>query len=244
METRMDRHRNSRQEPKPRSQQNEELYGSIYTRDLLSSEKPLNNEKEIDLSNIKDLMIEREGYSRVKDLKDLLSSEKIEDKYDQKYYQDIDNKIYDINEMLKQARSQNEDLEREKYRKLMNTQYDILSKLDLNEQFETDEMDTTFFTREKLKNTDLLEELKGDEGTILTEAVKAEDCKKYLDSKESPENLFYTGYKNFSTEDFEEIQDLKNKVKKNNGLIKFLIVILILIFLVIIGLISYTVFLR
>jgi hypothetical protein len=240
----MDRHRNSRQEPKPRSQQNEELYGSIYTRDLLSSEKPLNNEKEIDLSNIKDLMIEREGYSRVKDLKDLLSSEKIEDKYDQKYYQDIDNKIYDINEMLKQARSQNEDLEREKYRKLMNTQYDILSKLDLNEQFETDEMDTTFFTREKLKNTDLLEELKGDEGTILTEAVKAEDCKKYLDSKESPENLFYTGYKNFSTEDFEEIQDLKNKVKKNNGLIKFLIVILILIFLVIIGLISYTVFLR
>lgn len=240
----MDRHRNSRQEPKPRSQQNEELYGSIYTRDLLSSEKSLNNEKEIDLSNIKDLMIEREGYSRVKDLKDLLSSEKIEDKYDQKYYQDIDNKIYDINEMLKQARSQNEDLEREKYRKLMNTQYDILSKLDLNEQFETDEMDTTFFTREKLKNTDLLEELKGDEGTILTEAVKAEDCKKYLDSKESPENLFYTGYKNFSTEDFEEIQDLKNKVKKNNGLIKFLIVILILIFLVIIGLISYTVFLR
>jgi len=240
----MDRHRNSRQEPKPRSQQNEELYGSIYTRDLLSSEKPLNNEKEIDLSNIKDLMIEREGYSRVKDLKDLLSSEKIEDKYDQKYYQDIDNKIYDINEMLKQARSQNEDLEREKYRKLMNTQYDILGKLDLNEQFETDEMDTTFFTREKLKNTDLLEELKGDEGTILTEAVKAEDCKKYLDSKESPENLFYTGYKNFSTEDFEEIQDLKNKVKKNNGLIKFLIVILILIFLVIIGLISYTVFLR
>ena len=240
----MDRHRNSRQELKPRSQQNEELYGSIYTRDLLSSEKPLNNEKEIDLSNIKDLMIEREGYSRVKDLKDLLSSEKIEDKYDQKYYQDIDNKIYDINEMLKKARSQNEDLEREKYRKLMNTQYDILSKLDLNEQFETDEMDTTFFTREKLKNTDLLEELKGDEGTILTEAVKAEDCKKYLDSKESPENLFYTGYKNFSTEDFEEIQDLKNKVKKNNGLIKFLIVILILIFLVIIGLISYTVFLR
>jgi len=240
----MDRHRNSRQELKPRSQQNEELYGSIYTRDLLSSEKPLNNEKEIDLSNIKDLMIEREGYSRVKDLKDLLSFEKIEDKYDQKYYQDIDNKIYDINEMLKKARSQNEDLEREKYRKLMNTQYDILSKLDLNEQFETDEMDTTFFTREKLKNTDLLEELKGDEGTILTEAVKAEDCKKYLDSKESPENLFYTGYKNFSTEDFEEIQDLKNKVKKNNGLIKFLIVILILIFLVIIGLISYTVFLR
>ena len=67
----MDRHRNSRQELKPRSQQNEELYGSIYTRDLLSSEKPLNNEKEIDLSNIKDLMIEREGYSRVKDLKDL-----------------------------------------------------------------------------------------------------------------------------------------------------------------------------
>ena len=240
----MDRHRNSRQEPKPRSQQNEELYGSIYTRDLLSSEKPLNNEKEIDLSNIKDLMIEREGYSRVKDLKDLLSFKKIEDKYDQKYYQDIDNKIYDINEMLKQARSQNEDLEREKYRKLMNTQYDILSKLDLNEKFETDVMDTTFFTREKLKNTDLLEELKGDEGTILTEAVKAEDCKKYLDSKESPENLFYTGYKNFSTEDFEEIQDLKNKVKKNNGLIKFLIVILILIFLVIIGLISYTVFLR
>ncbi|NLD79251.1 MAG: hypothetical protein GX641_02885, partial [Mollicutes bacterium] len=140
METRMDRHRNSRQELKPRSQQNEELYGSIYTRDLLSSEKPLNNEKEIDLSNIKDLMIEREGYSRVKDLKDLLSFEKIEDKYDQKYYQDIDNKIYDINEMLKKARSQNEDLEREKYRKLMNTQYDILSKLDLNEQFETDEM--------------------------------------------------------------------------------------------------------
>ena len=137
----MDRHRNSRQELKPRSQQNEELYGSIYTRDLLSSEKPLNNEKEIDLSNIKDLMIEREGYSRVEDLKDLLSFKKIEDKYDQKYYQDIDNKIYDINEMLKKARSQNEDLEREKYRKLMNTQYDILSKLDLNEQFETDEMD-------------------------------------------------------------------------------------------------------
>ena len=240
----MDKYKNSFQESKPRSQKNEELYGNIYSRDLTSSEKTLNNEKEIDLANIGDLLREREGYGKVKDLKDLLPSEKTEEKFNPKYYQDIDEKIYDINEMLKKARNQNEDLEREKYRKLMNTQYNILSKLDLNEQFEADEMDTTFFTREKLKNTDLLEELKGDEGTILTEAVKAEDCKKYLDSKESPENLFYTGYKNFSTEDFEEIQDLKNKVKKNNGLIKFLIVILILIFLVIIGLISYTVFLR
>lgn len=238
----MDKYKNSFQESKPRSQKNEELYGNIYSRDLTSSEKTLNNEKEIDLANIGDLLREREGYGKVKDLKDLLPSEKTEEKFNPKYYQDIDEKIYDINEMLKKARNQNEDLEREKYRKLINTQYNILSKLDLSEPFESEEMDTTFFTRDKLKNLDLLEELKGEEGTVLTEAVKTTDCEKYLNSKD--ENLFYTGYKNFSTQDFEEIKELKNKVKKNNGLIKFLIVLLVLIFISIIGLISYTIFFR
>jgi hypothetical protein len=256
MKSRMDRYNND-QDQGARTAKNQNLYGDIYSSTLSSSNVALlDNESEIDISKIKELVQNREGYKRVKELEPVLQTKTApleEEKYD--IYEDIDNKIYDINMILEEAKAKRPTSDREKYRSLKNTQYNILSNLNLNEEKEEDEMVTDFFTQDKTMKSlvtsfndedkeekektrsdaktsvDLFEDLKGNNGTVLTEPVKEE---KPVLNKTDEANTFYTSHMNFTKEDFEDFQILQTTVKKNNRLIKVLITTLIVVLVAIV----------
>lgn len=260
LKTRMERYY-SEEEEQARTKKNENLYEDIYNDLPSSSVATLNNESEIDITKLKGLTENREDYRRVKQYQSILKTdvlEETEEEYD--IYEDIDNKIYDINTILEDAKAKRVTPERETYRSLKNTQYNILSKLDLNEtnQEETEEMVTDFFTQDKTmkdlikslnrdedepieetnENTaktsaDLFEELKGSENTILTEAVTADDVTPSEPLKQTETDTFYTNHLSFTKEDFEGFQNLQTTVKKNNKLIKILITVLTVILVVI-----------
>ena len=266
LKTRMERYFTD-QEEIARTSKNQDLYQDIYT-DLPSSNVTvLNNESEIDISKIKELVQNREGYKRVKDYQTVLNTPSLdEDNEEYDIYEDIDNKIYDINMILEDAKSKRGPSDREKYRSLRNTQYDILSKLNLNEAAEPDpedEMVTDFFTQDKTMkdfitslhtevtggeektlsqtktSVDLFADLKGSDNTILTEAITEEKAKTVKTTSEEDET-FYTSHMNFTKEDFEGFQNLQSTVKKNNKLIKVLIAILTVIIIAVAGFVVFT----
>lgn len=260
LRTRMERYSDD-QEEAARTKKNQNLYEDMYSNVPSSNVAVLNNESEIDVSKIKELVQNREGYKRLREYESIIKTpalENDEEEYD--IYEDIDNKIYDINMILEDAKSKRGISEREKYHNLKNTQYNILSKLDLNEQTEVDDMVTDFFTQDKTikelmtsinakgndkiteqsKTTvDLFDTLKGDDNTILTEAVQRDKIDT-RQNKTDDDTAFYTANLNFTKEDFEGFQNLQTTVKKNNRLIKLLISILVIILLSIVAVMVIT----
>lgn len=264
LKSRMDRYVKEQDEV-ARTKKNQDLYEDIYINAPSSTVSVLDNESEIDISKIKELIDSREGYNRVKQYQGIIQTKSIEEEtevYD--IYEDIDNKIYDINKILEDAKAKREISEREKYRSLRNTQYNILSKLELNEELEIDEMATDFFTQDKTieklmkeqeedndndgedddddeddtTSKDLFDDLKGLGNTVLTEAVDPDTIEKT--PKPDKESTFYTNHISFTNEDFEGLNDLQTTIKKNNKLIKVLITIVTFILVAIVVFVAFT----
>ena len=259
MKSRMERYVSESKEL-PRSSKNQDLYENIYTSNVVSSNvTSLENESEIDITKIKELIENRDGYKRLKGYNSIIKTPKVEVTQDFNSFEDTANKMYDINDMLEEARSKRTVSEREKYRTLRNTQYNILSKLDLSEAIENDEMDTDFFTKDKtiekfltsvqdrvdeksqrINKTalDLFEDLKGEDNTILTEAIS--ENTRSTPKKNDNDDTFYTSQISFTKQDFEGFQNLQKSVKKNNRLIKFLITFLVVVLLIVVFFAIYT----
>lgn len=259
MKSRMERYTNEYDETQ-RTAKNQDLYEEIYNNNVPSSNVTvLANESEIDISKIKELVENREGYNRLKKYQEIIKTDPIlEEDKDYDIYEDIDNKIYDINMILEDAKLKRGVPEREKYRNLRNTQYNILSNLNLKEEVEEEQMDTEFFTQDKtfkkLKDEteeeqdddeddttskDLFDDLKGLGNTILTEAINPEQAKE-ASKEETDEKEFYTNHLSFTKEDFEGFQNLHTTIKKNNKLIKVLITILTLVIVAVIVFVTFT----
>lgn len=263
MKTRMERYFDEQDEV-ARTKKNQDLYEDIYNNLPSSNVTVLDTGSEIDISKIKELVESREGYKRVRQYQSIMKTPDIEEeKEEYDIYKDIDNKIYDINMILEDAKSKRVISDREKYRNMRNTQYDILSKLNLSEEPEVEEMVSDFFTQDKAMKSfitnihkevkesndktgvqskvsvDLFEDLKGGENTILTEALTEEKI------NSAPNNAtedagFYTSHFNFTKEDFEGFQNLQTTVKKNNKLIKVLITILMIVLIAIVVFLAFT----
>jgi hypothetical protein len=265
MKTRIEKyHKNSNLK---RTQKNDHLYEKLYEIDSTPVEvELLDNVKEIDISKIKEMIDNREEYKSMQKYRQIVKTEDAETEPTYDIYEDIENKMYDINNILEKAKSKR-DPENEAGKKLRNTQYNILSKLDLNEAIkeqeedaEIEEMVTDFFTHsgdlskiiekedeiEVDKSGDLFSSLKSNnENTVLTEPIKNEQIKN-KEAKDEAElmkdNSFYTNVHSFVKEDFEELQHLQGVVKKNNKLIKIMITILIISIIVLLVLFAINIF--
>ncbi len=254
MKTRFEKYNYNNDDLK-RTNKNDELYQNLSGEEIIIEEDSsiatdlLDNISEIDISKIKELLDDSKDYKRTKKYNYLLDDEKSDEDYD--IYEDIDNKIYDINNILESARQKRGDLDEvEQRKKLRNTQYNILSKLDLNKnnEIEKEEMVKDFFTKdssltdldkimsekEKIdveKTADLFESLKSTQNTVLTDPIKTSALKiKKIEEpiEDNRSNTFYTDAHAFTKEDFEGFQNLQGEVKVNNKLIKILIAILII----------------
>ena len=233
MKTRTERYLDNNEDV-VRTNKNKELYDDIYKNSPLSYTPINNNENEIDITKLNELLQNREGYRKVSKYREIVNDEYLEeDNIESDIYKEIDEKIYDINLILEDAKNKREDSL--KTRSLRNTQYNILSKLDLNEKNEEPEMDKEFFSKDKVIDTlmeenDLLDELKGKDNTILTGPIN---------NNEVSNDSFYTSKLNFTKEDFEGFQDLQTTVKKNNTLIKYLISLLVIVLISISAFVIY-----
>lgn len=230
-----------------RSKKNSELYKEISSNeidkfDIQSNATVLTDVKNnIDVEKIKKILDTRYNDTpKRKSIRVDISKEEVDDKID-------DTREYDINVILEKARETKEDnYEKERLKKLRDTQYNILNNLNLSKtenEVETEEERTlinlinTITEREMLNREkeeldplDILSDLKDGE----TEEIDDDD--KTLPSEEiEPDELdtsFYTNSTHFTESDFDDFNDLKAEVNSHKTLLKFVIVLLVIGFIV------------
>lgn len=253
MRSRMDRYytnntNNTNKESTGRSARNQELYKKKDYNIYSSNETIIDTSNEVDITKIKDIIKSREDYQRAKSYRNMLNDKRFD--YDEVPYKEdtSEEKDYDINTLLRKVKeNKNVKNEEDKVRKLRNTQYDILSSLDLKskekdsetQKEELKDLINTITRKDSDTSLDLLDDLKGENTTMIksAEELSKEITKAKLalqsTEKEEIENDFYSDSFTFSKKDFEGFQDLEDSVKSNNTLIKILIFILVVVILTI-----------
>ena len=259
MNSRMDRYYNSSSRIGKRSQKNEDLYKEVNKQNLEDFNVNSNatvlsdNGKNIDLDMLRDLLNQK--YKETKQRRAINLDIPEED-------EDIsldETKEYDINAILEKAReNKTVDYEKERLKKVRDTQYDILKNLDFNKKEEEEEEKLPTAEEEKLMtliNTitineqnskkdldplDLFKDLKGSENTQVIEGLKEEVTKEIKKPQEKTQkiiqkeaenqidNSFYTNSFKLSKKDFEDFEDLEGDVKSSKVLVIVLTVIIVL----------------
>ena len=259
-----------------RTAKNNELYeeikkSEIENFDIGSNAKVIgNNEAQIDINKLKDIL--EKNYQEVpkrRSLKlDIPEEEEIEMEK---------TKEYDINAILEKAREEKEvDYQRERLKKVRDTQYDILKNLEveqkepkskaadertkeelldliqtinlnetqnktikaLAEEEKEEEIELDEDTDTELDPLDILNDLRGDENTVVAGAKEFENELKEAQEKKEKEEIaealdedvddsFYTSSMSFNKNDFADFSDLEES-KASRILIKILIVIVFL----------------
>lgn len=230
-----------------RSKRNSELYREINNSDIdkfdiESNATVLTDVKNnIDVEKIKKILDTRYNNTpKRKSIRVDIEKEDIDEKIDE-------TKEYDINAILEKAKEvKEENYEKERLKKLRDTQYNILSNLNLSKsenEVETEEEKTlinlinTITEREMLNREkegldplDILADLKDGE----VEEIDDDDDKT-LPSDEIPDEIdtsFYTNSTHFTESDFDDFNDLKAEVNSHKSLLKFVIVLLVIGFIV------------
>ena len=259
-----------------RTAKNNELYeeikkSEIENFDIGSNAKVIgNNEAQIDINKLKDIL--EKNYQEVpkrRSLKlDIPEEEEIEMEK---------TKEYDINAILEKAREEKEvDYQRERLKKVRDTQYDILKNLEveqeepkskaadertkeelldliqtinlnetqnktikaLAEEEKEEEIELDEDTDTELDPLDILNDLRGDENTVVAGAKEFENELKEAQEKKEKEEIaealdedvddsFYTSSMSFNKNDFADFSDLEES-KASRILINILIVIVFL----------------
>ena len=253
MSSRMDKYYENKEQSHSRIKRNEQLYQSINDSELESINLSSNahvigeNNSNIDISKIKELL-EKNYYEKPKKVNTFPTIADIKDEINE---EEEETKEYDINSILKKAKiNQNVDYERERLKKIHDTQYDILKKLDLEKENQESKVTSNKENLMNLINTitekemtrelnplDILSDLKGSDNTVVLDGVKEkieENDKKESVKKEETENKkeidksFYTSSLSFTQSDFDDFNDLKGDVESNKILVRVLLIIIIL----------------
>lgn len=256
MKSRMDRYYEKDEEQAlSRRDKNRNLYEKLYEDEDLyedTGEITLNiKELNIDNSIKSELEIKtREAYRENKGLEELTSiGEKIKEIDTQK--EEIEEKIYDINNYIERAKNNKTT---EPKRNLKNTQYNILSNLTnadnieqtiIKERQEIEDKKEELkelintISHQKLKESDnLLNDLMKDDNTVVeikqetvTTTISEEEKEKLLEETTDLDKSFFGGTTIISKEDIEPEEEEK---KKNSVIIKILLFLLGIIFTTII----------
>ena len=133
---RMDRYNDTSDKKRAsRSNNNKDLYENIGNNTRYTSFSDVVNANAIDLDNTKNYN-KRENYHKIKEYENVVYTPKAKKELDDfKYlYKEQENKIYDINSVLEEARKNRIDKDAlEEKRKLKNTSYNILASLNVEE---------------------------------------------------------------------------------------------------------------
>jgi len=139
MRSRMDRYNdnnNLSDRSYSRTNKNSELYKNIGSNSKYTNFTDINNINAVEINASNQNSRTREGYHKIKDYDNIMPVPKVKRELDEfnYLYQDHENKVYDINTVLEEARKNRIDKdELEAKRKLKNTNYNILADLNPEE---------------------------------------------------------------------------------------------------------------
>jgi hypothetical protein len=228
-----------------RTTRNQELYKTIYEDSEYSNIEgiaTIDKSNEIDITKIKNMLKNRDDFQSKREFKSYVPKE---DTTGYETFEQGEDRVYDIRDILNKAK---ENKEEQKYHNLDQTNIDILKELKLKPK-ETKPQDDLSTMVDTITNTsklnklsdhelglDMFEDLKSNDNTIVSDktsirSILEEAKKQEQNNQETQTNLdtsFFTSSLSFSQDDFEQINELKKNVKKNNTLIKVLIFIVIL----------------
>ena len=245
MKTRLSKYENN--ENYSRVNKNQNLYDDMYSNTNYSNMVVIDDSNEIDISKIKEI-IDKEN---VKERK-IDNNRQINEVYDSivPKRQD-DKKLYDINEVLKDAKERRNILEEaNEKRKIQNYKFNdnleeelsktrrVYENLIKEEKELLNLMNTmTNVTSDQIAN-DMFQDLTRDDNFTEVLEDKTDVNIKQIDNDTTE---YSTDTFMFNTKDFEDMDSLMQDVRKTNIFIKILIVILIL---AIIGVVAYILFLK
>ena len=215
-------------ESKSRAIKNKDLYRTIYDEVEYTNVEGISviekNEK-IDIEKIKELIngtnnVNKNKEYKKEDIKPLV--EEIEEQ-----------KNYDIRDVLNKAKSERTDRD-SKYSK---TNYNILSESNLNTNVTSDQLkdmiETISNNSKNSYTSDLLDDLKSICDPNLKSKIKEQEENNDLQNtkliQDNIDKSFFTSSMDFSSEDFEDLKEIKENIKKNNLLTKVLLFILLVI---------------
>ena len=243
---------------KSRTEKNKDLYEQIKNSDIdkfdIASNATVIGEdiSRIDVNKVKDMLDKR--YRDEYDKRSLKFREQDEEIIEDKKY---DTKEYDINVILEKAKkTQNVDYEKERLKKVHDTQYDILKKLNIDETTEEEVMEDSeenivnlinTITNLELQNSkknstgnttalDLLSDLSDNDTNTV---YKTMELDKEKISTKTEDNL---DEEDLSIEDkYDDFKELEKDLKSNNIAIKVvgIVFVIILIILAVIFLNKY-----
>jgi len=270
MASRMERYYKDELINSGRSTKNKDLYKQIEDLDNYSGMENSNKytniegvatiekENEIDISKVRELIENREGYKRRRQFRDFIPEEEaIEEVVDEV---EEETKTYDINDILSRAKEEKIVQEEPQiHRSLNNAQYDFLKTLnikgkenDIEPMQEEKQQQQNIVSSKKIEEIDelvekisdvneetdddigLLDDLKsntmvGDASSI--KKIIEEEKQNKVDDTTTMEidKSFYTSSMGFTKGDFNELEDKNHKVKKGNKFIILIVIILLLI---------------
>lgn len=215
-------------ESKSRAIKNKDLYRTIYDEVEYTNVEGISviekNEK-IDIEKIKELINGTNNVNKPKEYKKEDIKPLVEEIEEQKNY--------DIRDVLNKAKSERTDRD-SKYSK---TNYNILSESNLNTDVTSDQLkdmiETISNNSKNSYTSDLLDDLKSICDPNLKSKIKEQEENNDLQNtkliQDNIDKSFFTSSMDFSSEDFEDLKEIKENIKKNNLLTKVLLFILLVI---------------
>lgn len=215
-------------ESKSRAIKNKDLYRTIYDEVEYTNVEGISviekNEK-IDIEKIKELINGTNNVNKPKEYKKEDIKPLVEEIEEQKNY--------DIRDVLNKAKSERTGRD-SKYSK---TNYNILSESNLNTNVTSDQLkdmiETISNNSKNSYTSDLLDDLKSICDPNLKSKIKEQEENNDLQNtkliQDNIDKSFFTSSMDFSSEDFEDLKEIKENIKKNNLLTKVLLFILLVI---------------
>ncbi len=254
--SRMDRYYKHNYSSNKRTTRNQDLYKSIYE-DIeytnIEGIADIDKSNEIDIAKIKNMLKSREEYQSGRELKNFIPKEETV-KYET--FERENDRVYDIRDILTQAKTNKTE---DKYHNLDQKNLEILNNLknknQENSPAELGNMVDTITNTSKLNKLsdselglDMLDDLKSDKTltssntsirAIIEEAKQKE--KEYTKTDTGLDKSFFTSSLSFTEDDFEEINELKKKVRTNNKLIKIILILFMISVTIVIGILVFNI---
>ena len=217
MESRMEKYYKEDVTIYERSKKNQKLYKEVSERisDLENLPIP-DNSNEIDIDGLKQIISSRDEYRKSKELeKTLIQKTPLVEKEQKK-----ENKIYDINVLLENAKNEAGRSAIVTTKKIINTNF--LTTLEEEPIPNSNDAIEVSMPLTENKNTitntdslplDILMDLKGDENTVVTDPIVKEEVTMLKKIKDG--ETFYSGSFSFSKKDFDE-EENENFFEENN----------------------------
>lgn len=199
-----------------RRQLNQDLYNSLNDNGSVTTYTDINKANQYVIDAASKNYRTREGYQKLKEYGDLVPKPKVKKELDDftNLYKETENKVYDINSVIEEAKKNRKTTEEELRRKLKNTNYNILSNIS-DEKIEEYKKNRRKVVR---ANEDEIKEIIN---TITTKAINGEIDQEtsvnLLSDLMATQQLDMVEGIDLSEENQDEVNSEKEEVKYNNS---------------------------